>query len=157
MLFFKERDVTAGSGFNAAFNNHAADAKIAQLTEDMTQAFYRREHETIDSLAAKGAKFTGEMLQISVAFRDHHLAEKCLQAGVKPNEDMVKRAAAQNDAPMTDMLICKVDPTPELKTHIEHFTSDAIQKTCAPYLAHLGATPLPTPAIQTYERDVLRR
>ena len=157
MLFFKERDVTAGSGFNAAFNTHAADAKITQLTEDMTQAFYRREHETIDSLAAKGAKFTAEMLQISVAFRDHHLADKCLQAGVKPNEDMVKRAASQNDAPMTDMLICKIDPTPELKTHIEHFTSEAIQKTCAPYLAHLGATPLPTHATHTYERDAPRR
>ncbi len=157
MLFFRERDLTAGSDFNATFNTSAADAKITQLTEDMTQAFYRREHDTIESLASKGARFTAEMLQISVAFRDHHLAEKCMQAGVKPNEEMIKRAAAQNDAPMTDMLIRKVDPTPELKAHIEHFTSETIQKTCAPYLAHLGATPLPTQATHTYERETLKR
>jgi len=156
MLFFKERDIASGSDFNAAFNNKATDAKIAQLTEDMTQAFYRREHDTIDSLAAKGAKFTPEMLQVSVAFRDHHLAERCLQAGVRPNEDMVKRAAAQNDAPMADMLIRKIDPTPELKAHIEHFTSETIQKTCAPYMAHLGATPMPI-AAPAYERDAPRR
>jgi|GEM_PF-1442406 len=156
MLFFKERTVVTDSPFNAAFNAKAADVKIAQLTEEMTQAFYRREHDTIDSLAAKGARFTQEMLQVSVAFRDHHLAEKCMQHGVRPNEDMVKRAAAQDDAPLTDMLIRKIDPTPELKAHIEHFTSEMIQKTCAPYLAHLGATPMPMQNY-AYERDAPRR
>lgn len=148
MLFFKERQTTSNraassTAFGSAFNTTAADLKIAQLTQDMTQAFYRREHETIENLAAKGAKFTEEMLQTAVAFRDHHLADKCLMAGVLPNEDMVKRAAAQHDAPLVDLLIRKIELTADLKTHIEAFTSEAVQKICAPHFAHLRTAPVP--------------
>jgi hypothetical protein len=132
------------SAFSRSFNSRAVDLKIAQLTEDMTQAFYRREHETIDLLAAKGASFTEEMLQISVAFRDHHLADKCMTAGVIPNAEMVKRAVDQRDVPLVDMLMKKIEPTDELKTYIERFASDDVQKIAAPTLARVPKPPAPS-------------
>ena len=151
MLFFGERQTTSDTAFSTAFNTTAADLKIAQLTQDMTQAFYRREHDTIESLAAKGAKFTEEMLPTAVAFRDHHLTDKCLTAGVLPNEDMVKRAAAQHDAPLVHMLIRNIEPTADLKTHIENFTSEAVQKICAPHFAHLRTAPAGLQNTQEYD------
>ncbi len=136
------------SAFSRSFNSHAVDSKIAQLTEDMTQAFYRREHETIDLLAAKGASFTEEMLQISVAFRDHHLADKCMTAGVIPNAEMLKRAIDQRDVPLVDMLMKKIEPTDELRTYIERFASDDVQKITAAALAQVPKSPAPPAVIE---------
>jgi hypothetical protein len=129
MLFSADSDI-----FRGAFNQNAADLKIAQLTQDMTQAFYRREPDTINMLSAKGAKFTPEMLHTAVGFRDHHLTDKCLQAGVMPDEDIVKTAVGHKDAPLTAMLIQRITPTPALKTYIESHATDAVKKAAAPAL-----------------------
>lgn len=129
MLFFSDAEVFRGS-----FNQNAAPLRTAQLTEDMAQAFYRREHDTIDMLAAQGAKFTNEMLYAAVGFRDHHLTEKCLTAGVKPDDDIVKTAVNHKDAPLTAMLIQRMTPSAELKTYIDTYATDAVRKAAAPSL-----------------------
>jgi hypothetical protein len=136
MLFLGDAEI-----FRSAFNQSAADLKIAQLTEDMAQAFYRREHDTINFLSAQGAKFTPEMLHAAVGFRDHHLTDKCLQAGVIPDEDAVKTAVNHKDAPLTAMLIQRMTPTPALKTYIENHATDAVKKAAAPALQRMVPEP----------------
>lgn len=130
MLFINQ-----AQNFKSAFNGPAAHMHIAQLTEDMAQAFYRREHDTIEMLAARGAKFTPEMLHASVGFRDHHLTDKCLHAGVKPDEEMVKIAVTHKDAPLTAALIQRMTPSLELKNYIEDYATEAVKKAAAPALA----------------------
>ncbi|HCS24268.1 MAG TPA: hypothetical protein PLW48_02600 [Alphaproteobacteria bacterium] len=125
---------SGAESFRGDFNGHAAQIRTAQLTEEMAQAFYRREPETIDHLAAQGAKFTPEMLHAAVGFRDHHLTDKCLRAGVTPDEDMVKTAVNHKDAPLTSMLIQRITPTPQLKKYIEDYATDAVKKAAAPAL-----------------------
>ena len=136
MLFFSDAEVFRGS-----FNHSAAPLRTAQLTEDMAQAFYRREHDTIEMLAAQGAKFTNEMLYAAVGFRDHHLTEKCLTAGVKPDEDIVKVAVNHKDAPLTAMLIQRITPTIDLKTYIDNYATDAVRKAAAPALQRTRPEP----------------
>lgn len=136
MLFLGDPEI-----FKSAFNQSAADLKIAQLTQDMTQAFYRREHDTINHLSAKGAKFTGEMLHAAVGFRDHILTDKCLQAGVMPDEDNVKTAVGHKDAPLTAMLIQRITPSRALKTFIENHATDAVKKAAAPALLRTAPEP----------------
>jgi len=136
MLFLGDSEI-----FRGAFNQSAADLKIAQLTQDMTQAFYRREYDTINLLSAKGAKFTPEMLHAAVGFRDHHLTDKCLQADVIPNEDIVKTAVGHKDAPLTAMLIQRITPTRALKTYIEIYGTDAVKKAAAPALLRTAPGP----------------
>lgn len=136
MLFLGDPEI-----FKSAFNQSAADLKIAQLTEDMAQAFYRREYDTITLLSGKGAKFTPEMLHASVGFRDHHLTDMCLQAGVRPDEDVVKTAVNHKDAPLTAMLIQRMTPTPALKTYIENHATDAVKKAAAPALQRMVPEP----------------
>lgn len=136
MLFFSDPEI-----FRGAFNDSAAHAKTTQLTEEMAQAFYRREHDTIDLLAAQGAAFTPEMLHVSVSMRDHHLADKCLKAGVTPDEDIVRIAVDHKDAPLTAMLIQRVEPTPGLKAYIERHATDAVKKAAAPALQHIAPEP----------------
>lgn len=131
MLVFSDPEI-----FLAAFNDIAAPKKTAQLTEEMTQAFYRREHDTIDLLAAQGATFTNEMLHAAVGLRDHHLSAKCLHAGIKPDEELVKAAVDHKDAPLTAMLIQRATPTSALKDYIEHHGTDAVRKAAAPALQH---------------------
>lgn len=136
MLFFND-----ATTFQGAFNHSAAQIRTAQLTEEMAQAFYRREPETIDHLAAQGAKFTREMLHASVGFRDHHLADKCLKAGVTPDEDMVKAAVNHKDAPLTSMLIHRIKPSAQLKKYIEDYATEAVKKAAAPALQHTMPEP----------------
>lgn len=59
---------------------------VHELTHEMTQAFYRREHDTIERLAADGALFTQEMLHIASAYKDPQLVLKCLHGGIVPAE-----------------------------------------------------------------------
>lgn len=95
-------------GASAAFNSKIEyDIRAQQLTQDMLQAFYRREHATITHLASEGAHFTPEMLQVAVGFRDRHLTRECLDGGVIPNEGMVKFAIDSRDAPLAHMLLEK--------------------------------------------------
>lgn len=136
MLFYSDAEVFRGS-----FNINAAPLRTAQLTEEMAQAFYRREHDTIDLLAAQGAKFTAEMLYAAVGFRDHHLTEKCLNAGVKPDEDIVKTAVNHKDAPLTAMLIQRITPSVDLKNYIDNYATDAVRKAAAPALQHTMPEP----------------
>ena len=97
-----------------AFNRKVSDDLAAQqLTEDMLQAFYRREHDTVMTLAAHGAHFTPEMLQVAVGFRDPNLASACLEGGVLPNEAMVKFAIDCRDAPLAEMLLKKIPSASE--------------------------------------------
>lgn len=94
---------------SAAFNSKVAyDLRAQALTVDMLQAFYRREHATVSHLASQGARFTPEMLQVAVGFRDQHLARACLDGNVLPNEAMVKFAIDCRDAPLADMLMQKI-------------------------------------------------
>lgn len=96
---------------SAAFNAKIAyDLRAQRLTQDMLQAFYRREHATVAHLAAQGAFFTPEMLQVAVGFRDQHLARECLEGGVMPNEAMVKFAIDSRDAPLAHLLMGKLPP-----------------------------------------------
>jgi hypothetical protein len=97
-----------------AFNKKVADDREAQrLTMDMLQAFYRREHETVISLSDRGARFTTEMLQVAVGFRDPNLTNICLEGGVLPNEAMVKFAIDCRDAPLSEMLMKKIPAASE--------------------------------------------
>ena len=85
------------------FNKKIADDMEAQrLTMEMVQAFYRREHDTVTSLASRGGCFTTEMLQVAVGFRDPNLTLACLDNGVLPNEAMVKFALDCRDAPLSE-------------------------------------------------------
>lgn len=94
---------------SAAFNSKVAyDLRAASLTVDMLQAFYRREHATVSHLASQGARFTPEMLQVAIGFRDQHLTRACLDGNVLPNEAMVKFAIDCRDAPLTEMLMQKI-------------------------------------------------
>jgi len=54
-----------------------------RLTEEMAQAFYRREHDTVKSLMRKGARFTPEMLHIARLLGDAHLIRLCYQNGIR--------------------------------------------------------------------------
>lgn len=94
---------------SAAFNSKVAyDLRAASLTVDMLQAFYRREHATVSHLASQGARFTPEMLQVAIGFRDQHLTRACLDGNVLPNESMVKFAIDCRDAPLAEMLMQKI-------------------------------------------------
>jgi hypothetical protein len=97
-----------------SFNEKVArDIEGQQLTMDLLQAFYRREHDTVASLAARGGHFTDEMLQIAVGFRDPNLAQACLEGGITPSEAMVKFALDCRDAPLADMLLKKIPAASE--------------------------------------------
>lgn len=136
MRFFRDVEFFRGS-----FNDSAAHVRTAHLTEQMTQAFYRREHDTIEYLAKQGAQFTPEMLSVAVGMRDHHLTGKCLGAGITPDEDMVRSAVGQKDAPLTAMLIQRITPTKDLKTYIETYATEAVKKAAAPALARVAPEP----------------
>lgn len=97
-----------------AFNQKVTgDLEAQRLTEEMLQAFYRREHQSVLALAGRGARFTTEMLQIAVGFRDPNLATACLEAGILPNEAMVKFALDCRDAPLAEMLMKKIPSASE--------------------------------------------
>ena len=97
-----------------AFNKKVADDLESQrLTVEMLQAFYRREHETVTSLSDRGARFTTEMLQVAVGFRDPNLTGICLDGGVLPNEAMVKFALDCRDKPLSEMLMKKIPAASE--------------------------------------------
>jgi hypothetical protein len=117
-------------GFAAqAFNGKiAADMEVERLTQDMLQAVYRREHATVDHLAAKGAKFSGEMLQAALGFQDTALTLKCLEAGVLPTEAMVRTAIDKHSAPLTDMLLKKTTISPELRDYAARFGTDDVRR-----------------------------
>ncbi|HYD17493.1 MAG TPA: hypothetical protein VEF76_03315 [Patescibacteria group bacterium] len=84
------------------------DLRALNLTQDMLQAFYRREFNTVSHLASQGARFTPEMLQVAVGFRDQNLARICLDHHVMPNEAMVKFAIDCRDQPLALMLMEKI-------------------------------------------------
>jgi len=122
------------SGISRAFNSKIAeDLHISHLAEDMLQAFYRREHDTVKMLAAQGAKFNPEMLQVAVGFRDHNLAKACLDGGMMPNESMVRHAIDARDAPFADMLMRHMPVTPELRDYAQRNGTEDIRHTVEAY------------------------
>lgn len=97
-----------------AFNKKVSDdMESQQRTMEMLQAFYRREHETVTLLSGRGGKFTTEMLQVAVGFRDPNLTLACLDGGVLPNEAMVKFAIDCRDKPLSEMLMKKIPAAAE--------------------------------------------
>ena len=125
-------DGFVGEGLSAAgaFNGRIAkDLHIAAATEDMLQAFYRREHETVMMLAKQGAVFNAEMLQVAVGFRDHNLATACIEHGVTPSEDMVRAAVDARDAPFADMLMRNMKASDDLREYISRNGTDALRQT----------------------------
>lgn len=125
------------SGAAAAFNNRIAqDLHTAQVTEEMLQAFYRREHDTVALLARQGAQFNAEMLQVAVQFRDHHLAKLCLEGDVPPTEDMVRAAVDRRDAPFASMLMRHLDASEELKDYIARHGTDSLRQSLDPRLLY---------------------
>jgi hypothetical protein len=83
-----------------------ADAR----TEVMRQAFCRRDHATVDILRQQGAAFTQEMLHIAVGFPDHRLTALCLDNGVRPDEEIVRRAVDLRDAELVEKLVRHLPP-----------------------------------------------
>ncbi len=117
------------SSITAEFNGRiAGDVRSSALTESMLQAFYRREHGTVQLLASQGAHFNPEMLQVAVGFRDHNLSKACLDGGVMPNEAMVRFAIDLRDAKLADMLMTHVTLTPSLLDYAARHGSDAVRK-----------------------------
>ena len=101
-----------------AFNKKITDDMESQrLTVEMLQAFYRREHETVTDLADRGARFTTEMLQVAIGFRDPNLTMACLDGGVLPNEAMVKVAIDCRDTPLSEMLMRKIPAAEDLRRY----------------------------------------
>lgn len=80
------------------FARDAAPARPAEkalpeaMGEIMRQAFCRRDRDTVRLLAGKGVPFTEEMLHIAVGFPDIDLARLCLENGVAPTREMIRRA-----------------------------------------------------------------
>jgi len=124
-------------GAAAAFNSRIAqDLHIAQATQDMLQAFYRREHDTVTLLAGQGAQFNAEMLQVAVQFRDHHLAKLCLDADITPSEDMVRSAVDRRDAPFAAMLMRHLDASDALKDYISRHGTESLRQSLDPRLQY---------------------
>ncbi|MDE1151831.1 MAG: hypothetical protein PW788_04760 [Micavibrio sp.] len=122
------------TGISRAFNSKIAeDLHVSHLAEDMLQAFYRREHDTVTMLAAQGAKFNPEMLQVAVGFRDHNLAKACLDGGMVPNDSMVRYAIDARDAPFADMLMRHMPVTPELRDYAQRNGTEEIRHSVEAY------------------------
>lgn len=77
-----------------SFSKEAFKSDQQRLTDEMTQAFYRREYDTVDLLARQGAVFTDEMLHVAMKMKDPQLVLRCLHGGVKASEQ--ERDAVQN-------------------------------------------------------------
>jgi hypothetical protein len=103
---------------NFADNNEEAREK-SRLTYQMTQAFWRREHGTIDMLAQKGAGFTPEMLLTAVGYRDLPLTEKCLNAGVLPEDAHFKAAIDLRDHDILNALTEKKSFSEDIQKYIQ--------------------------------------
>ena len=118
--FFKD-------GTKGKFNDKSASAlEKPRLTTELRDAFYRREHPTIDLLAAKGATFTPEMLEVAARMRDHHLVDMCIKKKLKPSEDLVKIAVDLRDIHLFTMLLQKADITISLHRYVDAFGTDAM-------------------------------
>lgn len=113
--------------FSRAFNQSVA-ADRERLENDMLQAFYRREHGTVDMLEHKDAPFNTEMLHIAVTLRDITLAEKCTAHGVAPEDSMLRYAVDQKDTAMTALLLQHMPMTENLRAYIlQHGTEDILR------------------------------
>jgi len=134
-------DGMSGGAASSAFNPKAADLKIRDLTEAMLQAFWRREHDTVESLARRGARFTGEMLEVSVHYQDAHLAQHCLDGGVVPNEDLMRQAVDTRSHPLVKTLLPRAQVTNGLRDHVSAGGTDAIR-----HLFGLPSAPVPAHA-----------
>lgn len=124
------------SGFNGQDTSVVAQAMIeATLKNQMTQAFYRREHDTIALLEAQGAVFTQEMLHIAVGFRDASLTRLCLGHNVKPNDDIFKTAIGHNDTVIFDMLAKSEAPSQQVLRLIARHGSEDMRSMAMPLMA----------------------
>lgn len=128
MAFFNNGNTS--KTFNGSTDGHA-------LTAQMTQAFYRGEHDTIDMYARKGAAFTQEMLITAVNLKDAPLCTLCLDKGVIPDQQTLKFAVDRKDHALFSLMAQKTKPDAMLALQIEKTGSDlmrgALQKALNPH------------------------
>lgn len=117
---------------STAFNGRIqADMEAERLSADMLQAFYRREHATVEHLAKQGAKFNAEMLHAAVGFQDRALVDKCLEAGVAPTDDMIYLVIDKRNAALTDALLRKTTVSDALRDYALRNGTDDVRRVFA--------------------------
>lgn len=103
------------------------DIRVSDLTRQMRDAFYRREHETVEYLAKSGARFVDEMLITATNHGDSGLIALCLDNGLRPDDDLLKSVIAQRDVRLFKAVTAKTESfSPALMKHIEAYATEAI-------------------------------
>ncbi|MDD9900456.1 MAG: hypothetical protein OXT65_05720 [Alphaproteobacteria bacterium] len=123
--------------FSGTFNKTVpADAR-ARLRYQLLQAVYRGEHETVDALTVKGAKFDAEMLHAAVGLQDTALVEKCLQQKVRPLDETLSLALRKKDASVFGLLLKGAATlSKDVLTQVERTGTQEIKKLAQLRLRH---------------------
>lgn len=119
------------------------DLRVNDLTRQMRDAFYRREHDTVEYLARSGARFTDEMLITATHHRDGGLIALCLDNGLRPGDELLKSVVAARDLHLFRAVTAKTESfSPEMQKHIEEHGTAAVRAELSQSRAELpAATP----------------